>query len=59
MKADFTKFVGRDPAPAELPLPKDWRQLEEADPSMVSEIRHKLAIREARMREEERGDAPA
>ncbi len=55
MKADFSKFVGRDPT-FHLPPepPKDWRQLEEADPATACKIRLELARREQRQYEEAR-----
>lgn len=53
----FLAFVGRDPAPAVLPPPRDWRQLEDADPSVVSTVRHQLAIRARKLFEEENSDA--
>lgn len=58
MRADFSQFLG--PLPTDVPAyddPKDSRPLKpltDADMSTVSTIRHKLAIREAKMRAAER-----
>lgn len=54
MKADFSKFVGREPtAHLDTEPPKDWRQLEAADPYTACQIRLELAKRKARQLEEE------
>ncbi len=58
MRADFSKFLG--PLPTDVPQyedPPGSRPLEpltDADMSMVSTIRYRLAIREAQMRAAER-----
>lgn len=39
--------------------PEDSQDFKDPDPSMVSEIRHKLAIRERKMRDEERAHEPS
>lgn len=59
MKADFSKFVGRDPAPPLndlLPDSYNWRQLHDADPATAEHIRHELAKRKVRQRSEELSD---
>ena len=58
MRADFSKFLG--PLPTDPPKyvePEGSKPLQDADLSMVSTIRHKLAIREAQMRAAEREES--